>query len=120
MTGKDWKRWRSMSSAIRYNEQSGMVIYRSKMTYGKNRKNFRVFEAGEFVAAITQHIPEKNHQLVRYYGWYSNRSRGGRLKAERPDAGDMPSAGAAVIAVADYEPRRMPSPKWRECIKKVW
>ncbi|MBN2233068.1 MAG: transposase [Deltaproteobacteria bacterium] len=90
------------------------------LTYGKNRKNFNVYGAGEFIAAITQHIPEKNYQLVRYYGWYSNRSRGARLKAERPDAGDMPSAGADVIAIADYEPRRMPPPKWRECIKKVW
>jgi len=91
-----------------YNEQSGMVIYRSKMTYGKNRKNFKVYGAGKFIAAITQHIPEKNYQLVRYYGWYSNRSRGARLKAGRQDGDDTPSAGVDVIAVVDYEPRRIP------------
>jgi hypothetical protein len=51
-----------------YNEQTGTVIYRSKMTHGKNRKNFQVFEADEFITAITQHIPEKSFQLVRYYG----------------------------------------------------
>jgi hypothetical protein len=29
---------------------------------------------------ITQHIPEKSFQLVRDYGWYSNRGRGERKK----------------------------------------
>ena len=41
-----------------YNEQTGTVIYRSKMTYGRNRKNFELFSAVEFIAAITRHIPE--------------------------------------------------------------
>ncbi len=63
-----------------YNEQMGTVIYRSKMTYGRNRRNFELFSAVDFIAAITQHIPEKNFQLVRYYGWYSNRMRGDRQK----------------------------------------
>ncbi|MHC4685889.1 MAG: transposase, partial [Planctomycetota bacterium] len=34
----------------------------------------------EFLAAITQHIPEKSFQMVRYYGWYSNKSRGIRKR----------------------------------------
>lgn len=29
------------------------------------------------LAAITQHIPEKGAQMVRYYGWYSNKMRKG-------------------------------------------
>ena len=65
-----------------YNEQMGTVIYRSKMTYGRNRRNFEFFSAVDFIAAITQHIPEKNFQLVRYYGWYSNRMRGDRRKRD--------------------------------------
>jgi hypothetical protein len=36
--------------------------------------------AEEFIAAITQHIPEKSFQMVRYYGWYSNRAGGDRKK----------------------------------------
>ncbi|MCR4322025.1 MAG: DUF5615 family PIN-like protein [Candidatus Brocadiaceae bacterium] len=28
---------------------------------------------GSFIAAITQRIPEKSFQMVRYYGWYSNK-----------------------------------------------
>ena len=30
---------------------------------------------------MTQHIPEKGAHLIRYYGWYSNKSRGLRAKA---------------------------------------
>ena len=49
-------------------------------------------KAEEFIAAITQHIPDKHSrigvrgklQMLRYYGWYSNRSRGERTKA-RPE-----------------------------------
>ena len=29
-----------------------------------------------------QPVPKKNFQMVRYYGWYSNKSRGMRAKAE--------------------------------------
>jgi len=30
----------------------------------------------DFIARVTQHIPEKGFHMVRYYGWYSNRSMG--------------------------------------------
>jgi hypothetical protein len=36
---------------------------------------------------ITRHIPDKGFQMVRYYGWYSNRARG-----ERANRGELPSA----------------------------
>jgi hypothetical protein len=45
-----------------------MVLYRSKMPHGKNKKNFSISSAEEFIAAIIQHIPDKNFQLVRYFG----------------------------------------------------
>jgi hypothetical protein len=45
----------------------GKVLYRSCLTHGKNKKNFEVFTAEEFIAAITRHIPEKYFQRVRYY-----------------------------------------------------
>jgi len=35
-----------------------------------------------FLAQVTQHIPDKGQHLTRYYGWYSNVSRGKRAKAE--------------------------------------
>jgi len=44
------------------NDEAGMVVYRSKMTHGKNKKNFSIFTAEEFIAVITRHIPEKSFQ----------------------------------------------------------
>jgi Putative transposase len=56
---------------LSYNQKTDMVVYKSKMTHGKYKKNFSISTADEFIANITQHIPEKSFQLVRYYGWYS-------------------------------------------------
>jgi hypothetical protein len=60
----------------------GMAGYWSKMIHGKNKKNFSISTAEEFIAAITSHIPDKNFQFVRYHGWYSKRMRGERRKQE--------------------------------------
>ena len=62
-------------------------------------------------------IPNKGFQVVRYYGWYSNRARGDRAKKEARDGEEVNPAGLEVIDVADYHPPRIPSKKWRELIK---
>ena len=49
-----------------YNEENDTVICRSRM-HAKTKRNFEVFSAEDFIAAITQHIPEKGFQMVRYY-----------------------------------------------------
>lgn len=104
-----------------YVPETGTVVYKSKMTEGKNRKNFEVFQAGEFIAAVTQHIPGKGFQMVRYYGWYSNRARGERKKRGLMRPGEVEAAdGAAVIDVREHEPVRVPSKTWRQLIQKVW
>ena len=72
---------------LKYEAGDSSVIYRSKMTHGKNKRNFQVFSPLEFVAAITQHIPEPSFQLARYYGWSSNRMRGDRKKQEERENG---------------------------------
>jgi hypothetical protein len=107
---------------LTYNEQTGMVIYHSKMTHGRNKKNFDVFDAEEFIAAITQHIPQKSFQMVRYYGWYSNRSRGEREKGVHRTGEQLAPkpAEVEVLNISAYKPRPIPSKTWRECIKKVW
>ncbi len=40
----------------------------------------------DFIARLTQHIPDPSQQLVRYWGFYSNAARGKRRRA--PDSGD--------------------------------
>jgi len=103
---------------ITYNEKTGTVIYRSKKKHNTKR-NFEVFDAEDFIGAITQHIPDKFFQNIRYYGWYSNKSRGQRKREEAEvEAETKPSP--TVINVSAHQPRRIPSKHWRELIKKVW
>ena len=47
-------------------------------------RNYQVFDPLDFLASITQHIPNKGDHQIRYYGWYSNKTRGMR-KADRKD-----------------------------------
>jgi hypothetical protein len=54
----------------------GTVIYEGKTT-GK----LESFSALDFLARLVTHIPNKYEQTVRYYGFYSNKSRGVRAKA---------------------------------------
>jgi hypothetical protein len=65
------------------------VIYRSRLNPKINR-NFEVFTPTDFLAAITQHIPDKGAQMVRYYGWYSNKMRGQRHRAQNGGAASAP------------------------------
>ena len=82
-------------------------------------RNFEVFTPCDSIATITQHIPDKSFQLVRYYGWYSNKMRGRRAKQADEEVQTEGDA-VEVIDVSAHEPRRIPSKKWRELIKKVW
>ncbi len=83
------------------------VICRSRLNAKINR-NFEVFTPTDFLAAITQHIPDKGTQLVRYYGWYRNKMRGvchrglpPELVPHRPRLSPPP-------------PLKLPSKKWRD------
>ena len=49
-------------------------------------RNFQVFDPLDFIAEVTQHVPDPRRHLVRYFGFYSNKSRGRRAKAK----GDPP------------------------------
>jgi hypothetical protein len=79
----------------------------------------------EFIAAITQHIPEPYFQLTRAYGWYSNRMRGDRKKQEerekeKREGENETIEDSKIIDIRSYKPKRIPKLMWRECIKKVW
>ncbi|MBN1470280.1 MAG: transposase, partial [Syntrophaceae bacterium] len=66
---------------IRYLENEGTVVYRAK-----NGKDQKIFPALEWLAAMCSHIPNRGEQMVRYYGYYSNVSRGKRKEAGADDA----------------------------------
>jgi hypothetical protein len=56
------------------------VIYRSK-----DGRTSKIFEALDWLAQMVTHIPNKSEHMVRYYGYYSNKSRGMRKKAGSDD-----------------------------------
>ena len=58
-----------------YIPEESKVIYQSK-----NGKEEKVFDALAWLAAMCFHVPNKGEQVVRYYGYYSNVSRGKRKK----------------------------------------
>ena len=91
------------------------IIYRSKLNPKINR-NFQVFTPTGFLAAITQHIPDKGAQMVRYYGWYSNKMRGQRYRAQSGGAAAAPLRPPSIPP----PPAKLPSKKWRHLILKVW
>jgi len=89
------------------------VIYRSRLNAKINR-NFEVFTPTDFLAAITQHIPDKGAQMVRYYGWYSNKMRGVRHRGSPSDL--VPHRPG----LSPPPPLKLPSKRWRDLILRVW
>ena len=49
------------------------------------KRNFEIFSACDWLAALTAHIPNAGEHLVRYYGGYSNVKRGKRRKTQAED-----------------------------------
>jgi hypothetical protein len=50
----------------------------------KDGNDRRIFDAEEWLAAMCSHVPNRGEQMVRYYGCYSNVSRGKRQE-ENPE-----------------------------------
>ena len=60
---------------IRYESFKGRVLFHT--TYSKYFKhNVHMFDALDFHAELTQHIPPKRLQLIRRYGLYASRTKG--------------------------------------------
>jgi len=98
-----------------FHEQEGTLTY-------KGKDGDIEFSAGEFIAGITQHIPDKSFQMVRYYGRYSNRMRVDiKKKGLNTQAStETPKDSVELIDVSGYSPKKVTSRTWRECIKKIW
>ena len=110
------------------NRSGDSILSRSGMN-AKIKRNCQVFSACDFIAAITQHTPDKRFQMVRYYGWYSNKMRSqrrNRAEEAQEEAARKSAAtaehgcgakGNAAIEIIEHlalKPRRIPSRSWRE------
>ena len=62
---------------------------------------------------MTQHIPDPGEHLIRYYGWYSNKSRGQRARRQPP-------ASIGTAAAAGPPTAREARKGWAALIKQVY
>lgn len=104
---------------------AGEVRYRRKRGHessGLTEREVEAFDPAEFLARVIMHIPEPRRHLVRYYGWYSNVSRGRRRKAEaetwKVRGGEFvaPSCPARDEARNSRALRR----SWAQLIKRIY
>ena len=58
----------------------------------------------------------KGAQMVRYYGWYSNKMRGQRQRAQNGGAASAPLRPPSNPP----PPAKLPSKRWRDLILQVW
>ncbi len=78
------------------------------------KRNFQVFAPRDFLAEVTQHIPEAGEHLIRYYGFYSNKRRGWRTK------GQSQAVPAAAPNSASAPSSKQARKRWAALIKPVY
>ncbi|NIV47422.1 MAG: hypothetical protein GWN46_11730 [Gammaproteobacteria bacterium] len=98
---------------MRYDKTSGTVIYRSK-PHATLKRNYQLMPAIQWLRMLMNHVPDKYEHLVRYYGHYSNRSRGARRLVESADE----PAGPIRLDEPPADSRRKAS--WARLIQKVY
>ncbi len=82
--------------------------------FGGVARNFQIFDPLDFIAELTQHIPDARKHLGRAFGRYASKTRGLRAKAGR-DQGDTVRI-EEVRSSSPAHPRR----RWAAQIQQVW
>jgi hypothetical protein len=77
----------------------------------KDSKTSKTFDALDCLAQLVTHIPNRGEQMVRYYGFYSNKSRGLRKKAGTDD--QFPA-----LIVSEFSPKEF-GQNWARLIHKI-
>ena len=113
---------------ITWNASTQTVIYRSKRHYNTKR-NFEIFKAPDFIAAALLHLPPKGQQTVRYYGTYSNKTRGQQslipdriIPASKNQQSEINNHQSEILLIPapPTQSARSMRPLWRDLILKVW
>jgi len=111
---------------ILYEPTKGRIIYHTKYNdYFK--ENTKMFEACDFIAELTQHIPPKHKHYIRYYGLYSSRGKG-KTRAEGKLTHLLPSGFVQEKAVpiastdntVDTPGKKKQRSVWARLIQKVF
>ena len=93
------------------------VNYAAKEDNDEKESESKTFSPLEFLAELSQHIPNTYEQLIRYYGYYSARSRGAR----RREAEHKKLVQNNFEPLSDTDSDKKPvSKSWARLIKKVY
>jgi hypothetical protein len=96
---------------VTYRQDIKTVLYRAKMN-PVTKRNFAVFPVLDWIATLATPISNKGEQLVRYYGCYSNVSRGKRNK-KKPEEQE-------IIALDPQPVSKELKKRWSYFIRKVY
>ena len=122
----------SLSRLVKISE-SGQVVYKAEKQarpafpdqHGDGiqsglKRNYQILPPLDFLAEFIQHIPATGPHLIRYDGWYSNKSRGMRKKAGEAagSAEEFENSSATVGAEEASLSRSRQS--WAMLIKRVY
>ena len=122
----------SLSRLVKISE-SGQVVYKAEKQarpafpdqHGDGiqsglKRNYQILPPLDFLAEFIQHIPATGPHLIRYDGWYSNKSRGMRKKAGEAagSAEEFENSSATVGAEEASSSRSRQS--WAMLIKRVY
>jgi len=104
---------------------AGEVRYRRKRGHespGLEERGVETFDPLEFLARVIMHIQEPRRHLVRYYGWYSNVSRGKRRKADAELGCPVAVEGDVPTRARRDEMRNVRALRrsWAQLIKRVY
>ena len=101
----------------------GEVQYRRKGGHerpGLGEREVETFDPLEFLARVIMHIPEPRKHLIRFYGWYSNLSRGKRRLREEAAGSTCPSGdGQAPLVRAKKDKGPDARAMWRSWAKLI-
>ena len=81
------------------------------------KRNFEIYPVLDWIATLTAHIPNPGEHLVRYYGHYSNASRGKRRKAEDQA---QEAAPEETVEIPPPPISRALKQRWAQLIQKVY
>ena len=93
----------------------------AKVIYeGKTSGTHETFSALDWLARLVTHIPNKGEQMVRYYGYYSNKSRGQRKKIDDENDNNKDNSDTIPIILESDISRKAFRKNWARLIQKVY
>jgi hypothetical protein len=104
-------------------EDTGEVLYRTRPSRAEHPEGpVARWDVLELIARVLDHLPRPYQQMVRYWGYYSNVSRGRRRAGAsvRASGTDPPDSGGRAPEHEDEPFRRRARLTWAALIRRVY